>query len=226
MVHTVKSNDRPTRILEAASRLIAHYGFDKTTMDDIAREAGVSKGALYLEWPGKEQLFHALLTYEMKRLLADFQQRMEQDPQGGRIANLYRHALLALQANPLMRALYTRDSRVLGDFVRRQDSQRYTGRFLLAEEEVRLMQAAGLLRADLRPEVITYLFSVIAVGFIYIGFILPDTAQIPLEDITTALADVIQRGLAGPGDDSAAGKRAMEKLGAFVRQQYDKEGES
>ncbi|MCL5999302.1 MAG: TetR/AcrR family transcriptional regulator [Chloroflexi bacterium] len=195
-------------------------------MDDIAREAGVSKGALYLEWQGKEQLFHALLTYEMKRLLADFQQRMEQDPQGGRIANLYRHALLALQANPLMRALYTRDSRVLGDFVRRQDSQRYTGRFLLAEEGVQQMQAAGLLRADLRPEVIAYLFSVIAVGFIYIGSILPDTAQIPLEDITTALADVIQRGLAGPGDDSAAGKQAMEKLGAFVRQQYDKEGEA
>ena len=45
---TRKRNERPTRILNTAGRLMTRYGYDKTTMDEIAREAGVSKGALYL----------------------------------------------------------------------------------------------------------------------------------------------------------------------------------
>jgi AcrR family transcriptional regulator len=112
---TMKSPDpvsRPTRILEAAARLITHYGFDKTTMEDIAHEAGVSKGALYLVWSSKDKLFDALLAFEMKRFLRDFLERMERDPEGGRIANLYRWAA-GLAGEPLdVCALHTRQPRL------------------------------------------------------------------------------------------------------------------
>ncbi len=46
--------ERAQRILDAAANLIAHYGYDKTTVDDIARAAGVSKGAIYLHYRSKE----------------------------------------------------------------------------------------------------------------------------------------------------------------------------
>jgi AcrR family transcriptional regulator len=42
------------RILDAAERLLARFGYDKTTVDDMAREAGVSKRTIYLHFPGKE----------------------------------------------------------------------------------------------------------------------------------------------------------------------------
>ena len=42
-----KSQIKKERVLQTASRLITRYGFEKTTMEDIARESGVSKGALY-----------------------------------------------------------------------------------------------------------------------------------------------------------------------------------
>ena len=61
---------RAERILEAASDLFAHYGYDKTTMEDIARAAGVSKGAIYLHFRGKEDLFDALIARESARKLA------------------------------------------------------------------------------------------------------------------------------------------------------------
>ncbi len=214
------SDSRPTRILEAAARLIAHYGFDKTTMDDIAREAGVSKGALYLEWPGKEQLFEALLAHELKRLLLDYRERVELDPEGGQVANMYRHSLLALQANPLMRALYTRDSRVLGDFVRRQDVERYTRRLLLGAELVRQMQAAGLLRRDVSPEAMAYLFGVVALGFMSAGTLFPPDSAPPLEEVAEAITRLVQGGLATPGGDSAAGKQAMLKMFDLMLEQY------
>jgi AcrR family transcriptional regulator len=42
------------RVLDATERLLARFGYDKTTVDDIAREAGISKRTIYLHFPGKE----------------------------------------------------------------------------------------------------------------------------------------------------------------------------
>jgi AcrR family transcriptional regulator len=44
------------RIVDAAERLLARFGFDKTTVDDIATEAGVSKRTIYLHFAGKEEV--------------------------------------------------------------------------------------------------------------------------------------------------------------------------
>ena len=212
---------RTQRILDAASRLIAHYGFDKTTMDDIAHEARVSKGALYLEWPGKDQLFDALINFEMQRVLIDLQRRMQQDPQGGLFSHLYGHTLVALKANPLILALYTRDSRILGDFIYRQDTRRYTERLLLGKDVVAGMQAAGMLRPELRPEVMVYLFSIVALGFAAIGSLIPPEETPPLEDVVNGVSAMVENGLCLPGQDSQVGKDAMMRMVELLIQQYD-----
>jgi AcrR family transcriptional regulator len=43
-------------ILDATDRLMARYGFRKTTMEDIAREAGVGRRTIYLHFKGKEDV--------------------------------------------------------------------------------------------------------------------------------------------------------------------------
>ena len=43
-------------ILDAMERLLARYGYKKTTMDDLAREAGIGKGTTYLHFPSKEEV--------------------------------------------------------------------------------------------------------------------------------------------------------------------------
>ena len=45
-----------SQIMEAAVRLFAEEGFDATSMQDIAREAGVAKGTMYLYFPSKDEL--------------------------------------------------------------------------------------------------------------------------------------------------------------------------
>jgi hypothetical protein len=156
----------------------------------------------------------------MQRPLDDLQARVDLDPQGGFISSQYRHTVLALRHNPLMCALYARDSRILGDFVRRQDVDRYTRRIMLGTESVQKMQAAGLLRGDLRPQVITYLFSLIALGLLSMGLIFPDTEAPPLEEVGAAIAALLQTGLEAPGGDNAQGKQTFSQMIAFMRQQY------
>src|SRR5262249_51184002 len=43
-------------LLDAMERLLARYGYKKTTMDDLAREAGIGKGTIYLHFPSKEEV--------------------------------------------------------------------------------------------------------------------------------------------------------------------------
>jgi AcrR family transcriptional regulator len=50
---------RPAEIVEAALDVFAERGFAAARLDDIARRAGVSKGALYLYFETKEDLFRA-----------------------------------------------------------------------------------------------------------------------------------------------------------------------
>lgn len=50
-------------ILDAAWRSFAAYGFRKTSMDDIARGAGVSRPALYLHYRNKEDIFRSLAEF-------------------------------------------------------------------------------------------------------------------------------------------------------------------
>lgn len=53
------SQDYPTtaeKILDAAERLLTRYGYKKMTIDDIASEAGIGKGTVYLSFKSKEDL--------------------------------------------------------------------------------------------------------------------------------------------------------------------------
>lgn len=61
--------DKPRRVLEAAQRLFSRYGFRRTSVDDIAREAGIAKGTVYLAFPGKEALFCAVAAHLFEEVL-------------------------------------------------------------------------------------------------------------------------------------------------------------
>lgn len=53
--------DRPEEIVAAAMGIFAEKGFAAARLDDIAARAGVSKGALYLYFATKEDLFRAVI---------------------------------------------------------------------------------------------------------------------------------------------------------------------
>lgn len=48
------------RILKAAFDRFSHYGFRRTSMEDIAGQAGISRAALYLQFRNKEEIFRSL----------------------------------------------------------------------------------------------------------------------------------------------------------------------
>jgi AcrR family transcriptional regulator len=54
-------NDKTEKIVTAAAQMFARYGYTKTTMGDIASEAGVARQTLYNAYPGKEEILRAVV---------------------------------------------------------------------------------------------------------------------------------------------------------------------
>jgi AcrR family transcriptional regulator len=57
-----------SEVLRAASRCIQRHGVHKTTMDDIAREAGISRPSIYRHFSDREDLLFALTTDHFRAL--------------------------------------------------------------------------------------------------------------------------------------------------------------
>ncbi|WP_172960958.1 TetR/AcrR family transcriptional regulator [Oceaniglobus roseus] len=51
--------DRQSSIAKAALRVIRRYGVRRTTMEDVAQEAGISRQTLYAVFPGKDEVIRA-----------------------------------------------------------------------------------------------------------------------------------------------------------------------
>jgi AcrR family transcriptional regulator len=65
------AESRRAAILDAALRVFGQYGYRRTSMDDIAQQAGIGKGTIYLSFAGKDEVFLALSQRLSERMLAD-----------------------------------------------------------------------------------------------------------------------------------------------------------
>ena len=62
---TARAEEKQFAVFDAAADVFARYGFKRTTMNDIAEAAGISRPALYLMFDNKEHLFHELAAYRI-----------------------------------------------------------------------------------------------------------------------------------------------------------------
>ncbi len=103
---------RRREILDAAAQVFARLGFAKARMDDIAQEAGLSKGTLYLYFRSKEALFQALLDSFYEREMQSLRVALErhQGPVPERLQQILNDILARLQSYrrilPLLYEIY------------------------------------------------------------------------------------------------------------------------
>src|SRR5579859_4573314 len=61
------------KIIEATERLIQMKGLSRVTTKEIARETGLSEGALYRHFEHKEEVFFAIITQNLPTFLSAFE---------------------------------------------------------------------------------------------------------------------------------------------------------
>lgn len=212
--------ERAHRILNAAVRLISHYGYDKTTVSDIAKEAGVSKGAIYLHWKSKEDLFNDLLNREMNLYVERWLQLMDEDPGEGTFSGMYRNSLKVIDESLFMQAIFKRDTRILGSYARQDDFQR--DRLKTRLEFVKLMQDVDAIRGDIKAEVIAHVLNIIGVGFVFIRDFIDEDQIPPLEEVLMAIGIMLDSALTPTGGThSEKTKEIIRQLMNIERQQVE-----
>ncbi|GAB2911161.1 TetR/AcrR family transcriptional regulator [Nonomuraea fastidiosa] len=185
--------ERAHRILDAATELILKWGYDKTTIDDVAQRAGVAKGTIYLHWKTRDELFTALLRRERVHTVAELRER---EPECGFTTpgELFGRFALTLLGRPLMRAMLRGDSEVLGKLARRK---RESGPQLPLggplDAYVEELAAIGAVHGEPRDQVIV--ISSIVYGFLFLPDVRPEDAKLPDERIAELVATTIDRAL-------------------------------
>ena len=71
--------DRKSAILDAFVNLVKRFGIDKTTMQDVAREVGISVGAIYKDFTNKDELIQVYINKMIQSITFDCYQVLEQD---------------------------------------------------------------------------------------------------------------------------------------------------
>jgi AcrR family transcriptional regulator len=92
--------DRRAEILQAAFEAFAEHGYDRTTMDDIVRRSGLSKGTLYWHFKNKRDLFLAVVNMAMDQMASGFGSLLQEDrPVADRIREAFDQAAVFFVEN-------------------------------------------------------------------------------------------------------------------------------
>jgi AcrR family transcriptional regulator len=67
-------------LVKAAAKVFSSRGYEKASLDEVAEEAGFTKGAVYSNFKGKEDLFLATIDAHFEERLAAIKRVMEQEP--------------------------------------------------------------------------------------------------------------------------------------------------
>lgn len=222
----IKNVEREQRILDASANLFVHYGYDKTTVSDIAREAGISKGAIYLHFKSKDELLEALIIRETEKYAEKWLALINEDPNGGSIGGMYKNMLYALSSSDFMAATFRQDGRILGNYLRKPGNffqiadTKQSARFAF----VKRMQDAGAIRRDIDAETIAHIMNILGYGLIAMSDIMPREHIPPITDIVEGIALIMDSALTvdGNGNDDI-GKEIINQIAITKRQQYTEE---
>jgi AcrR family transcriptional regulator len=189
-----KRQERADRILDAAAELLVRWGYKKTTVDDIARLAGVAKGTIYLHWKTREELFLTLLIREKLRAGRILQETLANDPDGLTLHGMIKYSVLSAMSNPLFKAIITRDREMLGEMV----EDRYHG--VDVSEQMKMfyhflasLREQRLIRSDHAIEEQIHMLISIMMGFLLVDQHIPEEFQLPIEKRAELVGETIQR---------------------------------
>jgi AcrR family transcriptional regulator len=210
---------RVERVLDSAAELLVRWGYQRVTIDEIARHAGIGKGTVYLHFRTKEALFLTVLLRTHRRVAERMAQLMEADPASVLPAALMRESYLELAADPVLRALYLGDAEVLGRLAHEaattlgELTERRSEAFL---EHLRLLQAAGCLRGDLSVDALRYMLTAIVMGFYTV-----DGMQLPGPDLeVTEKAALLEQAIAAALQVPDPPAAELERLAPAIAQLY------
>ena len=186
-------------LLQAALKVFSRKGYTATTLEDVAGEAQVTRGAIYWHFGSKAELYNSLFREYSERGNAIVQQAAEE---GGTLVDILRSVfvrqLQAMEEDSALRALMELQLFKIGVVpeLEKGRKQQVKGSLGLIETLTGIMGQgveAGLLRADVDPTEMARAYLAFQNGLIHLWLTAP--GQFSLKDSADAFADILMAGL-------------------------------
>jgi TetR/AcrR family transcriptional regulator, fatty acid metabolism regulator protein len=147
-----KNTEKYYRIIQAATKMFARKGFYKTRISEIAMEAQVADGTVYIYFENKDDILISLFEEQMKVVIDNMvgQISKEDDP----VKKLEKFALIHLQLieqNPNMAEIIQVEVRQSSQFMKEYKNEKFAQYLDLIGEIVREGQENGVFKKEVIP---------------------------------------------------------------------------
>jgi AcrR family transcriptional regulator len=198
MTQAERREETREHVLQAAGRVFARSGFHAASLEEIADEAGYSRGAVYYNFSDKEQLFLELLDRRCAERAQDLREVFAGSDQD--VAAVSRKAQLAAQnafeamtGDPEWRALYmeflahaARDPAFRRAFARRTDQMRSALEEVVVERAQPFADSLGM-----EPEQLAVVIDALGTG-LFAHHMLHGARAVPPDLFSKALALIVE----------------------------------
>lgn len=145
-----KANGKYHLILEAAIKVFAEQGFHQATISQIAREAGVADGTIYLYFKNKEDIMVNFFGYKTRQVFGRFREEVDKaDNARDKLRLLINSHLKEFQRDRNMAILYQTETHRFSRMCEEQIREMSKMYLDLVSEIVEAGQDEGLMRKDL-----------------------------------------------------------------------------
>ncbi len=152
MANGSKQNDKHQRILNAAMKVFAQNGFYNSKVNEIAKEANVADGTIYLYFKNKDDILISLFEDKMSQIIEALHNRLEgvTDPLEKIRIYIRSHIDMARQMPDLAQVI-TLELRQSTRFMKEYDNQKFTLYLRILSDMIREGKDAGAIRKDVSP---------------------------------------------------------------------------
>ena len=136
-----KGGDKRDRILVAAERIFARHGFFAARVTEIAKEAGVADGTIYLYFKNKDDLLISWFEHRMKAVNEDLKKTIAQLPPKDQLRAFIRRYLQLVHDEPTAAEVLTIELRQSSKFMKEYENPQFAdflrmlGGLVAAEQE-------------------------------------------------------------------------------------------
>lgn len=142
------------RILDAAVKIFAQEGFYNAKVSQIAQEAGVADGTIYLYFKSKDDLLISLFEDRMERINANVREALASTPNAlERLKRLIRLQIELVESNRHMAEVISIELRQSSKFMKEYANPKFAEFLRLIAGAVAEGQRAGDLRDDIDPPI-------------------------------------------------------------------------
>ena len=189
------------KLMAAGEESFARMGIRRTTVDELTRAAGISKGAFYSFFDTKESLFLALLEDHEIRAHAEVEAAVRADPRHG-LETLIATAMQATQRNPLLPIAMSQEGlRLLHGMTEAQ-------REAFAQRDVRLVERILELLGQAGVEVGVSSTALVALlrALVFVGWHRPEIGEDLTDELTAWLTPTLRAALLSGSSATGAGR--------------------